>query len=362
MTVVVNAIAGRDSESARAQWAARIAGAWRKSAEAVLEAGRLLKEARDALPHGAFLDMIERDLPFGAGTAQRLMRIAADARIANAAHGPFLPPSWRTLYELTKLSDHEFGAKLASGEIHPEMEHRDVARENRLTAKARDEARVLNLESAPGRFRTLVVDPPWDYGWFSMAGRGGGPYATMTHDELLALPVESWAEDNAHLYLWTTNNFLTRAVELMARWRFAHKTMLIWVKPRWGLGTYFRAQNEAVLFGVRGNLGTRSDSISTVFKAPLGDHSEKPERFYELVRAASYPPYGEVFQRQARPDFASLFRERPLSEAEPAFRRSHPPQMKRGAPDDRRTPICIKDNDDQTNQTRRLITRGGGHE
>lgn len=44
--------ANTGSEAARAQWAARITGAWRKSVEAVLEAGRLLREAKDALPDG----------------------------------------------------------------------------------------------------------------------------------------------------------------------------------------------------------------------------------------------------------------------------------------------------------------------
>jgi len=29
-------------------------------------------------------------------------------------------------------------------------------------------------------------------------------------------------------------------------------------------------------------------------------HSEKPESFYDLVRAASHPPYGEAFQRIER--------------------------------------------------------------
>ena len=77
--------------NARAAWAVRIAGAWRQSVEAVLEAGGLLKEAKDALPHGAFLDMIERDLPFKRSTAFRLMAIAADPRLANSAHVQHLP-------------------------------------------------------------------------------------------------------------------------------------------------------------------------------------------------------------------------------------------------------------------------------
>lgn len=181
------------------------------------------------------------------------------------------------------------------------------SKRTRQEMRADDENRVRKLRPTPGKFRTLVIDPPWDYDWLSIAGRATPGYATMTHDELLALPVEQWAEDDCHLYLWTTNNFVGRAVELMARWGFQHKTMLTWVKPRWGLGSYFRNSTEQVLFGVRGELRTRSDSIGTHFEAPVGQHSEKPEKFYEIVRAASFPSYGEVFQRDARPDFTNVY-------------------------------------------------------
>ena len=47
-----------DIDSARAAWAVRIVGALRQSVEAILEAGRLLTEAKAALPHGAFTAMI----------------------------------------------------------------------------------------------------------------------------------------------------------------------------------------------------------------------------------------------------------------------------------------------------------------
>jgi N6-adenosine-specific RNA methylase IME4 len=190
-----------------------------------------------------------------------------------------------------------------------------TAKRIRAEMRADDEKRVMSLVPAPGRNRTLVVDPPWDYEWLSIAGRASPGYATMTHEQLLALNVAAWAEDNCHLYLWTTNNFMTRAVELMARWGFQHKTVLTWVKPRWGLGSYFRNSTEHVLFGVRGELRTRSDSIATHFEAPLGEHSEKPEQFYEIVRKASYPPYGELFQREARPDFLNLFQQQEVAAA-----------------------------------------------
>ncbi|SRR6266851_5612839 len=39
-----------------------------------------------------------------------------------------------------------------------------------------------------------------------------------------------------------------------------------------------------------------------------------PEEFYEIVRAASFPPYGEAFQRKARPDFQNLFAMREAAE------------------------------------------------
>jgi hypothetical protein len=47
--------------------------------------------------------------------------------------------------------------------------------------------RVSSLTPTAGRFRTLVIDPPWDYGPLSIAGRAAPLYAVMTHDELLAL-------------------------------------------------------------------------------------------------------------------------------------------------------------------------------
>jgi hypothetical protein len=62
------------------------------------------------------------------------MQIAGDKRLTNVSQGKHLPPSWTTLYELTKLDDATFDQKLRDGSINPEM-HR-VGREVALTIGA----------------------------------------------------------------------------------------------------------------------------------------------------------------------------------------------------------------------------------
>ena len=177
--------------------------------------------------------------------------------------------------------------------------------------RARDEARVLDLRPAAGRFRTLVLDPPWEEDNISEAA--GHDYALMSLDEIRAIPVAAWADESCHLYLWVTNNTVLLAAGLLESWGFAYKTIHTWTKPHLGLGRYFRNTTEHVIFAVRGELRTRAParSIRTDHDWPVGENSEKPEGFYDLVRACSFPPYGEAFQRQARSDFVNLYQPAP---------------------------------------------------
>jgi hypothetical protein len=69
----------------------------------------------------------------------KLMQIAGDKRLTNVSQGKHLPPSWTTLYELTKLDDDTFDQKLHDGTINPEMQRKDVARQNRILSRERVE-------------------------------------------------------------------------------------------------------------------------------------------------------------------------------------------------------------------------------
>ena len=46
---------------------------------------------------------------------------------------------WGTLYELTKPDDDTFDQKLHDGTINPEMQRKDVARQNRILSRERVE-------------------------------------------------------------------------------------------------------------------------------------------------------------------------------------------------------------------------------
>jgi hypothetical protein len=107
-------------------WATRIRAAWQKSVAAIFEVGDLLIAAKKKMPHGQFERMVQNALPFGERTAQALMKIARDKRLREAHRGALLPPSWRTLDELTRLTDEQFSAALSNGVIRPDMERHDV--------------------------------------------------------------------------------------------------------------------------------------------------------------------------------------------------------------------------------------------
>lgn len=107
-------------------WAKRINGAWQKTTEGILETGALLIDAKADLPHGEFTNMVQLELNFSSPTARMLMAVAAHPVISNRYHGNVLPPSWRTLYELTKLPEPLLLEKLQDGTITPKTERREI--------------------------------------------------------------------------------------------------------------------------------------------------------------------------------------------------------------------------------------------
>jgi len=193
------------------------------------------------------------------------------------------------------------------------------AAERHIKERAREQKRAENralieqtapLDVAPlRRYQSIVIDPPWDWGDEGDAdqlGRARPVYGTMSHAELLALPVGDHADASAHIYLWITNRSLPKGFGLLEAWGFRYVTMLTWCKPHFGMGNYYRGQTEHVLFGVRGSLPLLRRDRGTCFTAPRpGRHSGKPDAFYELVEECSPGPWLEMFSRSPRPGWAA---------------------------------------------------------
>ena len=157
------------------------------------------------------------------------------------------------------------------------------------------------------KYKTILADPPWDYVRDGKRHKGRSPrqlpsdiYPCMTTFELVCLNVKYYAEENAHLYLWVTNAFIEEGHVLAEKWGFTPKTMLTWGKEKMGVGWYFRGQTEHMIFAVRGSLPVKTRKVSTLFHAPVGTHSKKPEIAYQIIEQQSPPNYLELFAREKK--------------------------------------------------------------
>ena len=165
------------------------------------------------------------------------------------------------------------------------------------------------------KFRTVLADPPWQFqnktGKVAPEHRRLRRYATMTLDEICALPVASVVEEPAHLYLWVPNALLPHGLAVMAGWGFTYRANLVWHKVRKdggsdgrGVGFYFRNVTELLLFGIRGRnartlpAGRRQVNLIATRKR---EHSRKPDEQYAIIESCSRGPFLELFARGTRP-------------------------------------------------------------
>lgn len=157
-TLIAHVIGKKDPE----YWAERIRKKLGESAQNVIDAGRLLIEAKAKVGHGNFErmfldhdDPVSDPLPFSIRYAQMLMAIGnSNCWVSKANHGSLLPPSPRTLYELSRLPEDLAVAAIEDGRINPAMERRearDLLGVDRKEKRKAKEAMVLaEIEESGG--------------------------------------------------------------------------------------------------------------------------------------------------------------------------------------------------------------------
>jgi len=158
------------------------------------------------------------------------------------------------------------------------------------------------------KYRIIYADPPWksEDGWWNnkswKASRFENIYPTMTTDAICELPVESIADKNCHLYLWTTSRNLLKgdAWKVATAWGFRPINVLTWCKPQFGLGNYFRNNTEHLIFCVKGQMSTHNtEKQGTHFISNRLRHSEKPAWIRDSIISWSGDlPRIELFARQ----------------------------------------------------------------
>lgn len=176
----------------------------------------------------------------------------------------------------------------------------------RRAIQSQNHAKILENPTAipNGKFSCIVIDPPWPMEKIAREVRPkqhGFDYPTMEIEDLksFSLPLDK-AADDCHLFLWSTHKFLPDAFALLDSWKFNYICCLVWHKSGgfqpFGLPQY---NCEFVLYARKGSpsfLDTKA--FPTCFEGKRGEHSEKPEEFYELLRRVTQEPRIDIFNRR----------------------------------------------------------------
>jgi N6-adenosine-specific RNA methylase IME4 len=131
-------------------------------------------------------------------------------------------------------------------------------------------------------------------------------YPMMELAEIEALPIKTLVDENCcWLFLWTIQKYLFDAKPILEKWGFTFLLTMVWEKtygrsagmPLFG----FRWNAEFVLVGYKSKpeIWPTRPLIPAVFSAPNVKHSQKPDRFYQLVEQLGETRI-DIFARKKR--------------------------------------------------------------
>ena len=205
--------------------------------------------------------------------------------------------NWQKLADIPedKFEEIKTGKKTikeAKGEIKKEKREKDIQQQKEVIAKG--------VDLPEGKFETIVIDPPWNYGtkYSSEGRRVANPYPEMSTNDIADMEIP--ASDNCVMWLWTTHKFIQDAFYLLDHWGFDYKGILTWNKEKIGMGHWLRMQCEFCLLGVKGKPIWDATDVRDIISEPRREHSRKPEAFYEMVDRVCVGRKLDYFSRQER--------------------------------------------------------------
>ena len=163
------------------------------------------------------------------------------------------------------------------------------------------------MDLPDARYRTVVIDPPWPLRKTgarksrpNQVGHGDLGYSMMSLDEIKSMDILSVTEEDAFVFLWTTQRFLRDAFDILDGWGFRYRFTMVWHKPTGAKPFNHPISNaEFILVGVSGSPKFVSEKqFFAVLNAKASGHSVKPEAFYELLRRVCPGPRLDMFARR----------------------------------------------------------------
>lgn len=180
----------------------------------------------------------------------------------------------------------------------------------RLAARLKRKEYIDEVLTLPTeKYRTLVVDPPWPMQKIERDVQMHTPaqvqmdYPVWDIERIRDLPLP--ADDQCHLYLWTTHRFLPNALDILEYWGFAYCLTFVWHKNG-GFKPFNLPQYncEFALFAKKGNIDfLDTKDFFTCFSADRTGHSRKPKYFYDMVNRVSPAPRLDMFSREKHEGF-----------------------------------------------------------
>jgi len=172
---------------------------------------------------------------------------------------------------------------------------------------------VIDFEPLqPESYDLIMIDPPWRFLTRSTKGvtrkGAGGQYATLSLDDIKALPVRSLARKDCVLWMWVTNPLLDIGPDVVRAWGFTFKTAGTWVKRTkhgklaFGTGYVLRCASEPFIIGTLGR-PRFARNIRTVVEGLQREHSRKPDEAYAVAErlAPDAVRRADIFSREDRP-------------------------------------------------------------
>lgn len=171
-------------------------------------------------------------------------------------------------------------------------------------------------------YSIIYADPPWHYNGKMQFDKSGTTkenpnwqrdifissacfkYPTLPTKDLMTLPINSIAEDDALLFMWSSSPHLEQAISLGKIWGFEYKTVVfVWNKMNHNPGQYTLSYCELCLLFKRGRIpkprGARN--VKQLLEESRGAHSQKPEEIAKRIEKM-FPTQSkiELFARHKR--------------------------------------------------------------